>query len=135
MARRVLKDGSIRIDSLQDLKRGDNVCVTYWGGKYIKTRVTRVRTVECATIVTVEPVKDCRYRRFVGYYTSRIATADARTILTIDNYWGDMIEKNLNEAEKRSETIITRARALRAMMDLKEWFFKPEEKYADRDPE
>ena len=135
MARRKMWDERIVATDLQSLKRGDEVCVTYWGGKYIKTRVTRVRTVECATIVTVEPVKDCRYRRFVGYYTSRIATADERTILTIDNCWGDMIEKSLNEAGKRSETIITRARALRAMMDLKEWFFKPEEKYADRDPE
>jgi hypothetical protein len=55
--------------------------------------------------------------------------------LTLDTYWGDEIEKNLQSAEDRSQTIITRVKALRAMMDLKEWFFAKEEKYSDRDPE
>ena len=94
-----------------------------------------MRTVECATIITVEKVGDLRHKRFVGYYTSRIATANERTILTLDTYWGDEIEKNLQSAEDRSQTIITRVKALRAMMDLKEWFFAKEEKYSDRDPE
>ena len=135
MARRKNWNGEIVPTTLQDVKRGDKVCVTYWGGKYIVTRVTRVRTVECATIITVEKVKDCPSRRFVGYYTSRIATADERTILTLDTYWGDAIETNLKDAEKRSETIITRAKALKAMMNLKEWLFRPEEQFADKDPE
>ena len=135
MGRRKNWDGRIIADDLQSVKRGDEVCVTYWGGKYIKTRVTRVRTVECATIITVEKVGDLKHKRFVGYYTSRIATANERTILTLDTYWGDEIEKNLKSAEDRSETIITRAKAMRAMMDLKKWFFAEENKYPDRDPE
>ena len=135
MARREMRDGSIRVTNLKDLKRGDEVCITYWGGKYIKTRVTRVRTVECATIITVEKVKDVPSRRYVGYHIGRIAVGDDRTILTLDTYWGDMIEESLKDAEKRSETIITRAKALKAMMDLKEWFFRQEEKFTDRDVE
>ena len=135
MARREMRDGSIMVTNLKDLKRGDEVCITYWGGKYIKTRVTRVRTVECATIITVEKVKDVPSRRYVGYHIGRIAVGDDRTILTLDTYWGDMIEESLNDAEKRSETIITRAKALKAMMDLKEWFFRQEEKFADREVE
>ena len=135
MARREMRDGSIRVTNLKDLKRGDEVCITYWGGKYIKTRVTRVRTVECATIITVEKVKDVPSRRYVGYHIGRIAVGDDRTILTLDTYWGDMIEESLKDAEKRSETIITRAKALKAMMDLKEWFFRQEEKFADREVE
>ena len=135
MARREMRDGSIMVTNLKDLKRGDEVCITYWGGKYIKTRVTRVRTVECATIITVEKVKDVPSRRYVGYHIGRIAVGDDRTILTLDTYWGDMIEESLKDAEKRSETIITRAKALKAMMDLKEWFFRQEEKFADREVE
>ena len=135
MARREMRDGSIRVTNLKDLKRGDEVCITYWGGKYIKTRVTRVRTVECATIITVEKVKDVPSRRYVGYHIGRIAVGDDRTILTLDTYWGDMIEESLKDAEKRSETIITRAKALKSMMDLKEWFFRQEEKFADREVE
>ena len=135
MARREMRDGSIMVTNLKDLKRGDEVCITYWGGKYIKTRVTRVRTVECATIITVEKVKDVPSRRYVGYHIGRIAVGDDRTILTLDTYWGDMIEESLKDAEKRSETIITRAKALKSMMDLKEWFFRQEEKFADREVE
>lgn len=135
MARRKIYDGRIVATDLQSLKRGDEVCVSYWGEKYIKTKVTRVRTVECATIITVEKIKDIRHKRFVGYYTSSIATADERTILTLDTYWGDMIEENLKSAQERSKTIITRARALKAMMDLKEWFFAKESKIYDKDPE
>ena len=135
MARRKIFDGRIVATDLQSLKRGDEVCICYWGGKYIKTKVTRVRTVECATIITVEKIKDIRHKRFVGYYTSSIATADERTILTLDTYWGDMIEENLKSAQDRSKTIITRARALKAMMDLKEWFFTEENKFYDKDPE
>jgi len=135
MARRKICDGRIVATDLQSLKRGDEVCISYWGGKYIKTKVTRVRTVECATIITVEKVKDIRPKRFVGYYTSSIATADERIILTLDTYWGDMIETNLKSSEERSKTIITRARALKAMMDLKKWFFTEEDKFYDKDPE
>lgn len=135
MGRIEMRDGSIRVTNLKDLKRGDEVCITYCGCKYMKTRVTRVRTVECATIITVEKVKDVPSRRYVGYHIGRIAVCDHRTILTLDTYWGDMIEESLKDAEKRSETIITRAKALKAMMDLKEWFFRQEEKFADREVE
>ena len=135
MARRKNWDGRIVSTDLQSLKRGDEVCISYWGGKYIKTKVTRVRTVECATIITIEKVKDIRHKRFVGYYTSGIAIANERAVLTLDTYWGDMIEENLKSSQERSKTIITRARALRAMMDLKEWFFTKENKNYDKDPE
>ena len=116
------------------MKRGDKVCITYWGGKYIKTTVTRVRTVECATIITVEKVEDIPCKRFVGYYTNCIAMGGGKTVLTLDTYWGDEIEKTLDEAKDRSETIVNRAKALRAMMDLKDWLFA-KETLADRDPE
>ena len=135
MARRVNQKGETIVTELKDLKRGDKVCVSYWGGKYINTIVTRVRTVECATIITVKKVQDCPNSRFVGYHTSRIAVADSRTVLTLDTYWADVIEENLKSADNRSKTIITRAKALRAMMDLKTWFFAKEEEYRDQDPE
>lgn len=134
MARRKTRDGRELPTDIQSLKRGDKVCLTYWGDKYIKTTVTRVRTVECATIITVEKVEDIPCKRFVGYYTSRIATGADKTVLTIDTYWGDEIEKMLNDAIDRSKTIINRAKALRAMMDLKDWLFA-KETFADRDPE
>lgn len=135
MARRVNWKGEVYATDLQSLKRGDKVCVTYWGGRYINTRVTRVRTVECATIITVEKVKDCPSRRFVGYYTSRIATCDSRTVLTLDTCLADAIKENLKSADDRSKTIITRAQALKAMMDLKKWLFAKECEYKDNEPE
>ena len=135
MARREMRDGSIRPDGLQDIKRGDKVCVTYWGGKYINTTVTRVRTVECATIVTVEKVPGVNYKRFVGYYTGRIAVADSRTILTMDTYWADMIDDNMKRAEERSAVIAKRADALAAMKTLKDWFFMKEDSIWDTDVE
>ena len=134
MARRKTRDGRELPTDIQSLKRGDKVCITYWGGKYIKTTVTRVRTVECATIITVEKVEDIPCKRFVGYYTSRIATGADKTVLTIDTYWGDQIETWLDEAKDRSETIVNRAKALRAMMDLKNWLFAKETR-ADFEPE
>ena len=134
MARRKTWDGRVVPTDIQSLKRGDKVCITYWGGKYIKTTVTRVRTVECATIITVEKVEDIPCKRFVGYYTSRIATGANKTVLTLDTCWGDEIEKTLDEAKDRSETIVNRSKALRAMMDLKNWLFAKETR-ADRDPE
>ena len=135
MARRVMRDGSIRPDGLQDLKRGDKVCVTYWGGKYINTTVTRVCTVECATIVTVEKVPGVNYKRFAGYYTGRIAVADSRTILTMDTYWADMIDDNMKRAEERSAVIAKRADALAAMKTLKDWLFMKEDSIWDTDVE
>ena len=134
MARRKTRDGSELPTDIQSLKRGDKVCITYWRSKYIKTTVTRVRTVECATIITVEKVEDFPCKRFVGYYTSRIATGADKTVLTIDTYWGDQIETWLDEAKDRSETIVNRAKALRAMMDLKNWLFAKETR-ADFEPE
>lgn len=135
MGRRVNQKGETIATELKDLKRGDKVCVSYWGGKYINTIVTRVRTVECATIITVEKVSGIPNRRFVGYHTDRIAMASASTILTLDTYLSDEIEKHLKSANDRSQTIITRAKALRAMMDLKEWFFAKEDNFLDIEEE
>lgn len=135
MSRRKATNGKVIIDELQDLRRGDEVCVSYWGGRYIKTTVTRVKTVECATIITVDKVGDIPTKRFVGYYTGKIAIGADRTILTLDTYWGTLIQEMLESADKRSEIVMTRAKALKAMIDLKTWLFTAEDEYKDRKPE
>ena len=78
---------------------------------------------------------DCKFTRFVGYKSSRIATAEERVILTLDRYFGDIIDECLKSAEERSEVIVTRAKALKAMMLLKDWLFTKESDYKDKDPE
>lgn len=127
MARRQGSDGSWIVDGLKDLKRGDKVYVTIWGNKYIPTIVTRVRTVECATIVTVEKRDDVRYVRFVGYHTDKKAFGEHGGVMTIYNYWADVAEQKLEAAENGSETIARRADALIALRTIKEWLFHKED--------
>ena len=121
MARRKRNDGSWIIDGLKDLKRGDKVYVTLWGFKYIPTIVTRVRTVECATIVTVEKRDEVRYVRFVGYHTDNKANGDHGGVLTIYDHWAETAERKLEEAASGSKTIAKRADALIALRTLKDW--------------
>ena len=128
MARRVGHQGQLIIDELRDLKRGDTVYITYWGRKYEPTIVTRVKTVECATIITVRKCKDLEVVRFVGYYTGKIAMNSKDTVLTLEKYWGDKIKRSLESADKKSQTIIERAEALKALRTLKDWLF-------DREPD
>ena len=135
MPRRTGYKGQLIIDSLRDLKRGDTVYVTYWSNKYVPVVVTRVKVVECAAIITVKKTKNMPYKRFVGYYTSKIATSGRECVLTIDTYWGDAIKESLEKAEQRSKVIIKRAEALKAMMTLKEWLFFQEDEYYDKEVE
>ena len=126
MARRIANNGSLIVDGLKDLKRGDKVYITQWGYKYIPTIIKRVRTVECATIITVEKREEFSNVRFVGYHLAKTAEGDKECVLTVYNYWADRAEKLLKEAEEGSKTIAKRADALIALHTLKNWLFHKE---------
>lgn len=127
MARIQRSDGSWIVNCLKDLKRGDKVYVTFWGDKYIPTIVKRVRTVECATIVTVEKRDNILSTRFVGYHTDNKANSDNRGVMTIFDHWAEQAEEKLERAAKGSETIARRADALKALMTIKDWLNHKEE--------
>ena len=135
MARREGYNGRLIIDHLKDLKKGDTVYCSFLGNKYIPVTVTRVRTVECATIVTIAKTKDLRAKRFVGYHTDKVAMSERDYVLTIETYLGDKLWKALKSAEERTETIIAHADALKAMMTLKEWLFRKEDEILDTEAE
>ena len=135
MARREGYNGRLIIDHLKDLKKGDTVYCSYWGGKYVPVTVTRVRTVECATIVTIAKTKNLAAKRFVGYHTDKVAMSERDYVLTIETYLGDKLQESLKRAEERTATIIARADALKAMMTLKDWLFRKEDEILDREAE
>lgn len=118
--------GKLVIDSLRDLKRGDKVYITYWGGKYIPATVTRVKTVECATIITIKKIDKVKCTKFVGYYTESVAMNNRRTMLTINNVLGNCIEETLEEADDISTRVVKRAEALTALRTIKNWLFSKE---------
>ena len=124
--------GKWHIESLKDLKKGDKVYCTFHGDRFVPTVVTRVRTVECATIITVEKREGIMCKRFVGYYTGSLATSDDRGVLKLHNYYAEWAEKAISEAEERSEVIAKRADALRALRVLKIWLNQPEREFQDR---
>ena len=119
--------GEWNVEGLKDLRKGDKVYCTFWGNKYIPTVVTRVRTVECATIVTVENRDGLSSKRFVGYHTGRYATGDNHGVLTLNNYNAEWAEKSLEKASDNSMVIAKRADALNALRVLKVWLNQPED--------
>ena len=135
MARRIGYNGQLIIDELKDLKRGDQVYITYWAGKYIPATVTRVKTVECATIITIRKIDKLECVRFVGYHTEKVAMNRKNIMLTLDKYWGDCIQETLEKADRRSEAIVDRANALIALQTLKTWLFDKDKTFEDREVE
>ena len=124
MARREGYQGQLIIDHLKDLKKGDKVYVTYWGDQYVPVEVTRVRTVECATIVTIKKVNGVPTARFVGYHTKREAQGDHQCVLTIERYSATNLENSLERADKKSDKLASRANALEAMRMLRKWLLE-----------
>lgn len=128
--RRQRKDGSWSVDQLKELKRGDEVYLTSWGRTYVKTIVKRVRTVECATIVTVEKREGVDSVRFVGFHTGQKAIGGGyKCVLTLDRSWAESVEEALQDADKHSQDIIKRAEALKALSTLKNWLFYKEQSW------
>lgn len=137
MARRLCSNGNLYIDTLNDLKRGDKVCVATEFGKFVNTTVTRVKRVECAVIINVKKVAGINCCKYVGYYTDNIAVCGRgryfrRLVLSINCHYANDIEEALEEAEKRSGIIVNRAKALSALQTLKNWFFDKDQEWADK---
>jgi len=121
MARRLLMDGTVKVDGLKDLQKGDKVSVTCYGRRYYQATVKNVKTVDCATIVTIERHQEIDRTRFVGYYNERYAIVDKHHILSLDRAPSDFVEDSLEKASKSSDRVVSRAEALAGMEALKSW--------------
>ena len=127
--------GGWYVDGLKNLKKGDKVYCSFYGERYIPTVVTRVRTVEHATIVTVEKREGMYCNHFVGYRTCNYATSDYNGVLTFRENSAEWAERALKSASERSMVIAKRADALNALRILKAWLSQPEDEYEDREVE
>lgn len=117
---------------LEDLIRGDKVYCTDHGRKYIPAVVTRVKTVECATIVTIKKSEGMPCKHFVGFHDGNTALGKRGCVLTLRAFAADWAEEALEKATERSKVIAKRADALNAMRVLKAWLNQPEDEISDR---
>lgn len=129
MSRFQRNDGSWYIGQLKEIQRGDEVYVTSWRNKYVKTIVKRVRTVECATIITVEKREGVPAVRYAGFHTSSIAQGVDGSILTLEDDCAREMDEALREANHVARDIKTRAEALEGLMKVKKWLKYEEKSY------
>lgn len=127
MARLLKPDGKIVVTTLKDLREGDTVEVSVKYGKWMPAKVTRVKTVECATIISVEKQEWMKRNKFVGYHTSKFARASTNGfvsddhILTLDSCWEEGFAEAINKADEKTEREYHAAEALNALKILRGW--------------
>ena len=111
----------VNVRGIKDLVRGDKVYVTTYCDQYVPVEVARVRTVECATIVTIKKSPKVETLRYVGYHTGSQAQGDDRKVLTMYAYSADRMERALERANEVCDEISARAEALHALKVLRHW--------------
>ncbi len=117
------RDGEmIPVHGIKNLIKGDKVYVAAaYSMKFVPVTVARVRTVECATIVTIKKHPEVDGTRFVGYHTSDTAMGCAGSFLQMYNRSGKRLDTAIQESEKATNSIACRAEALYAMKVLRSW--------------
>ena len=119
----------IQVQGIKNLIKGDKVYVTTtYTKKFVPVTVARVRTVECATIVTIKKHPDVVATRFVGYHTSDSARGAEGCILCMYNYSAHRLEEAIERAEKVTNSIACRTEALYALKVLRSWLSGSNEK-------
>lgn len=124
----------IKISGIKDLKKGDIVYVTSTTDKVVEATVTRVRTFECATIVTVKKTTYIESTKYVGYHSDYYAKGNYYgSMLAIDSHVGERLRNAWMKAEENTQKDASRAEALYAMKVLRNWLRgndkKAEEEY------
>ncbi len=122
----------VLVNGIKDLKRGDEVYANAWkNGQFVKVTVARVRTVECATIVTIKKHPDIDGVRFAGYHTGDTAIGDRERILTMYTYSGERLQEAENNADKITDKIASRNEALYALKVLRSWLSGSDKKVSE----
>ena len=123
---------NVLVNGIKDLKRGDEVYANAWkNGQFVKVTVSRVRTVECATIVTIKKHPDIDTVRFAGYHTGETAIGDRGRILTMYTYSGERLQEAKDHANKITDKIASRNEALYALKVLRSWLRGSDEKVSE----
>ena len=122
----------VSIRGIKDLNKGDIVYVTTYADKIVEATVTRVRTIECATIITVKKTIFIDSTKYVGYHTDNYAKGNFYgSMLALDSYAGERLSKAWKKAEEKTHKDASRAEALYAMKVLRNWLRGNDEKAAE----
>ena len=111
----------VLIRGIKDLKKGDIVYVSSFNQKVTPAIVARVRTVECATIVTIKRNPHVENVRYVGYHTGMYAQSDYENMLSVDSVAHERLHNAWSRIEENTEKDASRAEALYAMKILRNW--------------
>lgn len=124
----------IHVQGIKSLIKGDKVYVSAtYTRELVPVTVARVRTVECATIVTIKKHPKVDGTHFVGYHTSSKAMSGSGSFLQMYNYSGNRLEEAIKAAEEVTDSIACRTEALYALKVLRSWLLgsnnKPSKKF------
>lgn len=112
----------IHVQGIKSLIKGDKVYVSAtYTRELVPVTVARVRTVECATIVTIKKHPKVEGTRFVGYHTSGKAISGSGSLLLMYNYSGERLDTAIKRAEEVTNSIACRTEALYALKVLRSW--------------
>lgn len=113
---------TIHVQGIKSLIKGDKVYVSStYTREIVPVIVARVRTVECATIVTIKKHPKVNGTHFVGYHTSNTAMSGSDSFLQMYNYSGNRLEEAIKMAEEVTNSIACRTEALYALKVLRSW--------------
>jgi hypothetical protein len=113
---------TIHVQGIKSLIKGDKVYVSAtYTKEIVPVIVARVRTVECATIVTIKKHPKVDGTHFVGYHTSDKAMSGSDSLLQMFNNSGKRLETAIERAEEVTDSIACRTEALYALKVLRSW--------------
>ena len=107
---------------LKELKKGDTVYFSIYGYESKEVKVKKVKLVDKAVLITIEPSRPMHYGTFfTGYYTSDIALGLEDGVIRTSNWALDKIRKLMDKTDKADMKNYEAARVIKAIKDIKDY--------------